>query len=89
MSMEIEATYENGMLKLDEPLPLRDHERVVVTVRVNPDRASEDEAARRGHARARLLNLFARIDEKATQVSDDEMESAIEEAMQFVRDRGT
>ncbi len=32
MSYVIEATYENGMLKLDRPLPLKDHEKVRVTV---------------------------------------------------------
>lgn len=32
MSLEIEATYENGVLKPDKPLPLRENERVKVTV---------------------------------------------------------
>lgn len=27
-----EATYENGVLKLDQPLPLKDNERVRITV---------------------------------------------------------
>jgi predicted DNA-binding antitoxin AbrB/MazE fold protein len=34
MSLEAEATYENGVLKLDKPLPLGEHERV--TVRITP-----------------------------------------------------
>jgi predicted DNA-binding antitoxin AbrB/MazE fold protein len=34
MSLEVEATYENGVLKLDKPLPLAEYERV--TVRVEP-----------------------------------------------------
>ena len=33
MNMEIFATYENGMLKLDRPLPFEEHQRVTVTVR--------------------------------------------------------
>lgn len=33
MSLEVEATYENGVLKLDKPLPLDEQERVTVTVR--------------------------------------------------------
>ena len=33
MPLEVEATYEHGVLKLDQPLPLSDHERVVVSVR--------------------------------------------------------
>ena len=32
MSMEISATYENGVLKLDNPIPLAEHQRVKVTV---------------------------------------------------------
>jgi predicted DNA-binding antitoxin AbrB/MazE fold protein len=30
---EIEAVYENGALKLAQPLPLSEHERVLVTVK--------------------------------------------------------
>ncbi len=33
MSLEIEATYENGVFKLDHPLPLNEHDRVRITVR--------------------------------------------------------
>ena len=32
MSYVVEATYENGVLKLDQPLPLKDREKVRVTV---------------------------------------------------------
>ena len=32
MSIEISATYENGVLKLDNPIPLEEHQRVKVTV---------------------------------------------------------
>lgn len=32
MPLEVEATYENGVLKLDGPLPLQEHERLVVHV---------------------------------------------------------
>jgi len=32
MALTIEATYENGVLKLAEPLPLKEHEKVRVTV---------------------------------------------------------
>jgi predicted DNA-binding antitoxin AbrB/MazE fold protein len=38
MSLEIEGTYEGGVLKPDEPLPLKDHERVVITVRPKTSR---------------------------------------------------
>ena len=32
MSLEAEAIYENGMLKLDKPLPLDEHERVTLRI---------------------------------------------------------
>jgi predicted DNA-binding antitoxin AbrB/MazE fold protein len=32
MPYNVEATYENGTLKLAQPLPLKEHERVQVTV---------------------------------------------------------
>ena len=32
MSFTIEATYENGVLKPHQPLPLKEHERVSVTI---------------------------------------------------------
>ncbi len=32
MSLHVEAVYENGVLKLDQRLPLRDQERVLLTV---------------------------------------------------------
>jgi predicted DNA-binding antitoxin AbrB/MazE fold protein len=32
MSITVEATYENGSLKLSQPLPLREHERVRITI---------------------------------------------------------
>jgi predicted DNA-binding antitoxin AbrB/MazE fold protein len=33
MSLEVVATYENGVLKLDEPLPFDEHERVTVVIK--------------------------------------------------------
>lgn len=39
--IEVEATYEDGVLKLDDPLPLKEHERV--TVRVEPRTSRIDE----------------------------------------------
>jgi predicted DNA-binding antitoxin AbrB/MazE fold protein len=32
MALEVEATYENGVVKLDRPLPLKEQERVRVTI---------------------------------------------------------
>ena len=41
MSLDVDATYENGVLKLDQPLPLGDHQRVKVTVHETLNRARE------------------------------------------------
>jgi predicted DNA-binding antitoxin AbrB/MazE fold protein len=32
MSLRVEAVYQNGVLKLAQPLPLAEHERVIVTI---------------------------------------------------------
>ena len=32
MSLTVEATYENGCLKLSQPVPLKEHEKVRVTI---------------------------------------------------------
>jgi predicted DNA-binding antitoxin AbrB/MazE fold protein len=36
MTITVEATYENGTLKLVEPLPLKENEKVRVTVELEP-----------------------------------------------------
>lgn len=33
MSIGVEATYENGVLKLDQPLPFEERERLVLSIR--------------------------------------------------------
>jgi len=38
VSFDVEATYENGVLKLDKPLPLNEHERVTVHVKLHTSR---------------------------------------------------
>ena len=38
MSLEIEATYEDGVLKPDKPLPLNERERVTVQVKQHTTR---------------------------------------------------
>jgi predicted DNA-binding antitoxin AbrB/MazE fold protein len=41
MAFEVEATYENGVLRPDQPLPLQEHERVRVSVKPRIDRVNE------------------------------------------------
>lgn len=54
MSLEVEATYEGGVLKLDKPLPFDDRERVIVTIksRVGRIRQSAGLIPWRGEAKA-------------------------------------
>ncbi len=42
MPLEVEATYVDGILKLDGPLPLREHERLVV--RISPKASVAEES---------------------------------------------
>ena len=41
MAFTVEAVYENGVLKLAQPLPLQEHERVQVSVQRKPSIARE------------------------------------------------
>ena len=41
MSLQIEATYEDGVLKLDEVPPLKEHERVIVTIQSQTSRTRQ------------------------------------------------
>lgn len=41
MTIDIDATYENGVLKLDRPLPLQEKQRVRVTVHEKTSRVAQ------------------------------------------------
>ncbi|MBI2808955.1 MAG: antitoxin family protein [Planctomycetes bacterium] len=41
MSLEVEATYENGVLKLDRPLPLKENERLTIRIIPKTSRVQE------------------------------------------------
>jgi predicted DNA-binding antitoxin AbrB/MazE fold protein len=43
MTITVEATYENGTLKLAQPLPLKEHEKVRVTI--EPERTLAERTA--------------------------------------------
>jgi uncharacterized protein (DUF433 family) len=47
MTLTVEATYENGILKLAEPLPLKEHERVQLTVEPPTDAIDHNAATLR------------------------------------------
>lgn len=38
MALEVEATYEDGVLRLDKPLPLNEHERVTIEIKPHTSR---------------------------------------------------
>jgi predicted DNA-binding antitoxin AbrB/MazE fold protein len=42
MMLEAEAVYETGVLKLEQPLPLAEHERVTVHIVPRSERLSQD-----------------------------------------------
>jgi predicted DNA-binding antitoxin AbrB/MazE fold protein len=41
MSLTVEAVYENGVLKPVQPLPLREHEKVQITVYANVSKLAD------------------------------------------------
>jgi predicted DNA-binding antitoxin AbrB/MazE fold protein len=59
MSLTIEAVYENGVLKPVEPLPLREHEKVRVTVYTGTSRARQTAGLMGWTGSAELADLFA------------------------------
>ncbi|MHB1424557.1 MAG: antitoxin family protein [Gemmataceae bacterium] len=63
MALTIEAGYENGVLKPTQPLPLKEHERVEVTVRVKQSVARETAGMLRWHGDWETLRQIAEDDE--------------------------
>ena len=43
MSLSVEATYEDGVLKPAQPLPLQEHEKVRLTIHTAANRAARSE----------------------------------------------
>ncbi len=63
MSLEIEATYEDGVLKPDQPLPLKDHERIFITIRPFASRVEESYGSVRWTGDVAALEFLARSSE--------------------------
>jgi predicted DNA-binding antitoxin AbrB/MazE fold protein len=59
MTLSVEATYENGVLKLEQPLPLKPHERVWVTVHRGVSRARQTAGLMGWKGSAELADRFA------------------------------
>lgn len=49
MALIVQATYQNGILKLAQPLPLKEHEKVEVVVRTTHEVEEAVNAARRSY----------------------------------------
>jgi len=59
MGLTIEATYENGVLKPSEPLPLDEHQRVRITLQSVPSRARQTAGLMGWTGSAELAERFA------------------------------
>jgi predicted DNA-binding antitoxin AbrB/MazE fold protein len=59
MTITVEATYENGTLKLAQPLPLKEHEKVRVTVQTTISRARQTAGLMGWTGSAELAERFA------------------------------
>jgi predicted DNA-binding antitoxin AbrB/MazE fold protein len=63
MAIEVEATYTNGVLKLDEPLPLRENERLIVRIVPKKSRVQESYGRIRWTGDPEILRKIAEDDE--------------------------
>ena len=59
MSLEVEATYENGVLKLDKPLPLKENERVTVQVKPHMSRSRQSAGSIKWTGDPEILRMIA------------------------------
>jgi predicted DNA-binding antitoxin AbrB/MazE fold protein len=59
MAITVDAIYENGILKLGQPLPLPEHEKVRVTVHTGVSRARQTAGLMGWTGSAELADRFA------------------------------
>ena len=59
MAITVDATYENGVLKVAQPLPLKDHQQVRVTVHTETSWAERTAGMVRWTGDAATLDRFA------------------------------
>jgi predicted DNA-binding antitoxin AbrB/MazE fold protein len=72
MPLTLEATYENGVLKLSEPLPLKEHEKVQVTVHIGPTWAERTAGMMGGTGGVAAAEYFAMSPELDVSVPEEE-----------------
>ena len=63
MTFTVVAIYENGVLKLEKPLPFREHERLQVSVQPKPSIARESAGMLRWRGDWETLRRLAEDDE--------------------------
>jgi len=63
MTLTVEATYEAGVLRLSEPVPLRDHDKVEVTIHTGSSRAELSAGLLRWTGDPAILRRIAEDDE--------------------------
>lgn len=74
MTITVEAIYENGVLKPAEPLPLREHEKVRVSVQTPADVQKALEAVERGYGLIQWTGSTEDLDYLITDVENDPLE---------------
>ena len=63
MALQVEATYEDGVLKLDAPLPFEEHARVVIQVKAKASRIRESAERLRFSADPETVRQIAEDDD--------------------------
>jgi predicted DNA-binding antitoxin AbrB/MazE fold protein len=72
MPLTVEATYENGTLKLSQPLPLREYEKVQVTVHIGPTWAERTAGMMGGTGSTEAADYFAMSPELDYPIPEEE-----------------
>jgi hypothetical protein len=74
MAINVEAVYENGVLKPTQPLPLKEHERVRLTVQTNADLQTASETGPRGYGLIQWTGSLDDLDYLIDDVANDPLE---------------
>jgi predicted DNA-binding antitoxin AbrB/MazE fold protein len=75
MTLTVEAVYENGVLKPDRPLPLREQERVQVTVQRAGETSKGLEPGQRGYGLIHWTGSLADLDYLIEDADNDPLEA--------------
>ena len=70
----VEATYENGTLKPNQPLPLRENEKVEILIRTPAEIQAAAESVRRSYGLIRWTGSLDDLDHLIEHVENDPLE---------------